>query len=497
MNEKGDVMNKKNVVVRFAPSPTGYLHIGGARTAIFNWLYARKHGGKFILRIEDTDAQRSTADSIEGIVEGLKWLGLDWDIGPYFQSAYIAQHKTAAHKLLDSGHAYKCFCTKEILDQKREKARAQKAAWQYDGTCRNLDADQIKAYGKEGTPYTIRLKVPRNGAVRFDDAVCGRITKNHDDIEDFVIVRSNGQPLYILSNAVDDIRDKVSHVIRGQDGLANTPKQILIYEALGASLPVFAHMSLALDPKKAKISKRRHGELVAVHYYRQNGFLPWALVNFMSLLGWSTHDAKQFFTPSELIEAFNLKGLSKTNCVFNVRKDDPKFISDPKAISMNAHYLRTMAIDELIQYVKAELAKAEIWDSAYEKEKSSWFVCTVDLIRGRFSLLTDFITSGRAYFSDDYPIDNSALEKNINAYPDFKNWFIWIASRFEALDEFNLKSVEAVLREAMTEFDIKPKILVNAVRTATTGQAVGPDFMGVLMVLGQQRIIARLLKAAK
>jgi glutamyl-tRNA synthetase len=221
------------VIVRFAPSPTGYLHIGGARTAIFNYLYARKTGGKFILRIEDTDTERSTENAIEGILDGLKWLGLDWDEGPNFQSRFIDVHRETAQRLLKSGHAYKCFCSKEELDAKREKAREQKKTYQYDRTCRHLSPEEVSERESSGIPFTIRFRVPEGaGAVRFSDVVYGPIEKQYADLDDFVIVRSNGQPLYVLSNAVDDMRDGITHVIRGQDGLANTPKQVLIYEAL-------------------------------------------------------------------------------------------------------------------------------------------------------------------------------------------------------------------------------------------------------------------------
>ena len=337
-------MNKP-VIVRFAPSPTGYLHIGGARTAIFNWLYARKTGGRFILRIEDTDSERSTEKAIDGILEGLKWLGLDWDEGPNFQSRSLEAHLRTADQMLSTGHAYKCFCSKEALDAKRETARKQKKTYQYDGTCRNLSREAVAAKEAAAMPCTIRFRVPNQpGAVRFTDAVYGPIEKRYADLDDFVIVRSNGQPLYVLSNAADDIADGITHVIRGQDGLANTPKQVLIYEALKAPLPRFAHMSLTLDPQKAKISKRRHGEAVAIHFYRERGFLPWALVNFLVLLGWSPGDSSEFFTPSELIEAFSLEGISKTNSIFNIQKEDPRYFTDPKAINTNAHYLRTLPL---------------------------------------------------------------------------------------------------------------------------------------------------------
>jgi glutamyl-tRNA synthetase len=486
----------EDLVVRFAPSPTGYLHIGGARTAIFNWLFAKKTGGKLILRIEDTDVERSSEDAIQGIIESLKWLGVTWDEGPYFQSQFIEDHLEAAQKLLDSGDAYKCFCTKEDLEHKREMARKQKGSLQYDGTCRGLSPEEIAEKEASGTPYTIRLKVPRReGAIRFNDIVYGGIEKKYEDLEDFVIVRSNGQPLYVLSNAVDDIRDGITHVIRGQDGLANTPKQILIYKALGVPIPGFAHMSLTLDPKKAKISKRRHGEMVSVQFYREHGFLPWAFVNFLALLGWSTPDSKQIFPRQELIEAFSLEGINRANCVFDVRQNDPKFFTDPKAISINAHYLRNLPVEEIEPYVRMELEKQRLWDAEYGGAKRPWFLETIDLIRTRFNLTTDFVTLGRAYFSDDYAMDSKALKKNVLKHHALKEWFPLLADRLEALEEFTLEGTESVIRTMAEELSIKAGVLINGIRTAVTGQAVGPGLFHVLTALGQRRVTLRLRKA--
>lgn len=486
------------MVVRFAPSPTGYLHIGGARTAIFNWLFARKHSGKFILRIEDTDAERSSEDSIDGILQGLQWLGLDWDEGPYFQSRFADAHRAAAQKLLDNGWAYKCFCTKEELEEKRQRAQDAKATYRYDGTCRSLTTAQAAKMEAEGRPYTIRLKVPqKEGGVVFDDAVYGSIEKKYCDIEDFVIVRTNAQPLYVLSNAVDDIRDGITHVLRGQDGLANTPKQILIYQGLGATLPVFAHMSLTLDPHKTKISKRRHGEQVAVHYYRQKGFIPWAMVNFLVLLGWSTTDSREFFTPQELTEAFDLAGIGRTNSVFNISSDDPKFFTDPKLINMNAHYLRTMPLDALAAYVREQLEAAGIWNPEFEGVKREWFLEVIDLIRPRFHVLTDFATYGRAYFSDDYTIDAKAEGKNLRKdSAAVAQWMQPLAERLDTLSPYDSKTVETLLRAFLSEYKLKPGQLINAVRTAVTGQGVGPEFIDVLLALGQSRVTARLKKVA-
>ena len=440
------------VRVRFAPSPTGYLHVGGARTAVYNWLYAKKTGGKFILRIEDTDAERSTEDSIKGILEGLEWLGLKWDEGPFFQSNFIEEHNDAAKKLLESGHAYKCFCTKEELDKKREVAAKNKSDFKYDGTCRNLSPEEIAEKEEAGTQYTVRLKVPRDGgSVKFKDEVCGYIEKRYEDIEDFIIVRSNGQPLYILSNAVDDIRDRISHLIRGQDGLANTPKQILIYEALGAPMPIFAHISLTLDTKKAKISKRKHGEQVAVHFYREHGFIPWAFVNFLVLLGWSTSESTQIFSKQELIDQFSLEGLNKSNSIFDIRKDDPKFFTDPKAISINAHYIKNMPVEELVPYVKTEFEKEGIWDSEYEGSKKEWFHEAIDILRERYHYTTDFMTLGRAFFSDDYTFEEKAVKKNLLKNDILKTMLPELADKFAAMEGFDEKEIEDIMRAMIEE----------------------------------------------
>ncbi|MGD9248712.1 MAG: glutamate--tRNA ligase [Desulfobacteraceae bacterium] len=485
-----------DVIVRFAPSPTGYLHIGGARTAIFNWLYARKHGGRFLLRIEDTDAERSSDEAIAGILDGLSWLGLDWDNVPYFQSQFTAEHQDAAKKLLENGRAYKCFCTKAQLDEKREQARKNKTTYQYDGTCRRLTATQVTRKEQAGEPYTIRFKVPQAaGAVRIDDLVYGNIEKRYADIEDFIIVRANGQPLYVLCNAVDDIRDGITHVIRGQDGLANTPKQVLIYQGLGAPLPKFAHMSLTLDPQKAKISKRKHGEQVAVHYYRDHGFLPWAMVNFLVLLGWARADSQEFFTKSELIDAFDLGGINRTNSVFNISADEGKHFTDPKLMNINAHYLRHMPMAELLPFIKARLAKTDLWKPAFETEQRSWFVSTMELIRGRFNTLNDFETYGRAYINDDFIMDETAVRKNLKEAAAGQ-WLPELAKRLSELKDFESGTIEAELRLFLKDKDIKPGKLMNAVRTAITGQGVGPDFMKVLTVLGRQRVVNRLISAA-
>jgi len=486
------------VRLRFPPSPTGYLHIGGARTAIYNWLFAKKNNGKLILRIEDTDAERSTQESIDGILDGLTWLGITWDEGPYFQTEFAADHAAAAQSLLESGHAYKCFCTVEELEAKREAAQAAKQDFKYDKTCRNLSAADVAAKEQAGIPHVIRFKVPeQEGSVAFQDAVYGRIERKYRDIEDFVIVRSNGNPLYLLCNVVDDIRDRISHIIRGQDGLANTPRQILIYQALGAKLPIFAHMPLTLDLQKRKISKRSHGEIVAVQYYREIGFLPWGLINFLVLLGWSSGDDREIFSRDELLEAFSLEGINRANSVFNYKKDDPKFITDPKALNINGQYLQSMPIEELAGLVKPFLEKANIWDAAYETDRRAWFLHTLGLIRDRYYTLVDFTTLGRAYFADDFEIEERAIQKNISKNPQLQEWLPQLADRLAGLPDYNKETVEQTARTLAEELGIKPGILINGARTAITGCLAGPGMFDVLETIGRERVVARLRNVAK
>ncbi len=481
------------VIVRFPPSPTGYLHIGGARTAIFNWLFARKHNGKFILRIEDTDAERSTEESIQGIIDGLTWLGLDWDEGPYFQSQFAEEHKQVAQRLLEEGKAYRCFCTREELDAKRKQALKEKRDIKYDGTCRNLSPEEIAEKEAAGLPSVVRFKVPeRQGKIGYDDKVLGRIEKDYSEIEDFVIMRSNGKPLYLLCNVVDDIRDRITHIIRGQDHMSNTIRQILLYEALGAKPPVFAHMPLTLDLQKRKISKRTHGEVVSVQWYREMGFIPWALVNFLVLLGWNPGTDQEIFSKEELIQAFSLERINKSNSVFNYRKGDPKFFTDPKAISINAHYLRTMPIEEIAGMIKDDFKNEGIWDDAYEGEKKQWFLSTLDLIRSRFHTLKDFARLGRAYFADDFEFDPKALKKNVLKRPELKELLPALAEALEPVEPWDLETTEDAVRKFAETRQLKAGIVINGMRTVLTGQLKGPGIFDVMVAIGKDRVIKRL-----
>ena len=494
-------MNKSDTVrVRFAPSPTGYLHIGGARTALYNWLFARRHKGTFILRIEDTDVERSTEASIQEILEGLHWLGIDWDDGPYNQSQFREEHLKAAEQLLASGHVYKCFCTREELEQKRKRAEKEKTSFQYDRTCRRLTPEDVAAREAQGLPHVLRFKVPEEpGAVLYDDIIYGRNEKRYQDIEDFVIVRSDGMPLYLLCNAVDDLRDRITHVIRGNDGLlGNTPRQILIYRALGKQPPAFAHMNLTLDPKRAKISKRKHGDVVTVAFYKERGFLPWAFCNFLLLLGWSPPgENREIISREEAIEEFSLERAGRSNSVFNYNKNDPKFFTDPKALAINADYLRTMDVGELGELVTEEIKEAGLWKAEYENEKKEWFLETVDLIRARYHTLKDFGQLGRPYFSEEYPLEEKALNKNLKKEPRLKEWLPELADRLEAQDPFTLESSESVVRNFVEEKEVKAGLIINAIRAAVTGQLAGPGLFDILVTLGKDSTARRLRKVVR
>src|SRR6185312_15761957 len=340
------------VRVRFAPSPTGYLHIGAARSALFNWLYARKTGGKFLLRIEDTDLQRSSDESTRSIIEGLEWLGLDYDEDPVFQSANAPEHRAAANRLLEEGKAYRDFTPKEqrsdnnVKEEIAERARAQsvEGADQRSNPFRDLAKEESDRRAAAGEPFAVRLKVPESGQTRFDDIVYGPQERDYSEIEDLVLLRSDGHPLYNLSVVIDDIEMGITHVIRGQDHLTNTHKQILLYEALGAGVPQFAHLPLILAPNKGKLSKRKHGEVVSLTTYRDRGFLPAAFRNFLALLGWAPANGKEMLTVDELVQEFTLEHIHRSPAVFNFQENDPRHWTDEKALWMNAEYIRTLPV---------------------------------------------------------------------------------------------------------------------------------------------------------
>jgi glutamyl-tRNA synthetase len=468
--------------VRFAPSPTGYLHVGGARTALFNWLFARHTGGTLILRIEDTDFERSSEAMVGGILEGMTWLGLDWDEGPFFQSKRLELYREAAAKIVASGNAYPCFCTKEQLEQRRAEAAAAGRPPMYDRRCRRLSADEAASRRAAGEAAAIRFAVPEGGATSFDDAVFGRIEFANSEIEDFVLLRSDGIPTYHLSVVADDMDMRLTHIIRGADHISNTPKQVLQYLALGAELPVFAHVPLILGPDKTRLSKR-HGA-TSVISYKEMGIVPEAFRNFLALLGWTPQTAerdREIFGSEELIRLFSLEGIAKSNAVFD----------NEKLAWFNTEYIRAYSSEKLLPLIEDEWAKAGFAPQRAREE----LLATIDLLKPRARNLKDFGGAFKAYFSDDFEFDTAAVTKFFqdDALPGL---LTELGSRYEAADEFTEASTEAVLRTFAEERGIKAGVLINGSRVALTGQGVAPSLFAVMAALGKERVVSR-LKAAQ
>jgi len=467
--------------VRFAPSPTGYLHVGGARTALFNWLFARHTGGTLILRIEDTDFERSSEEMVGGILEGMTWLGLDWDEGPFFQSKRLELYRAAAEKIVASGNAYPCFCTKEQLEARRAEAAAAGRPPMYDRRCRRLTAEEVAAKRAAGIPAAIRFAVPEGGSTSFDDAVFDKIEFANSEIEDFVLLRSDGIPTYHLSVVADDMEMRLTHIIRGADHISNTPKQVLQYLALGAPLPVFAHVPLILGPDKTRLSKR-HGA-TSVISYKEMGVVPEAFRNFLALLGWTPQNAekeREIFSSDELIQLFSLEGISKSNAVFD----------NDKLAWFNTEYIRAYSSEKLLPLIEEEWAKA-----GFEPNRAiEQILSTIDLLKPRARSLKDFAGAFKAYFSDDFEFDSAAVAKFFkdDALPLL---LAELGARYEAGEEFTEASSEQVLRAFAEEKGIKAGALINGSRVALTGQGVAPSLFAVMAALGKERVVAR-LKAA-
>jgi glutamyl-tRNA synthetase len=473
--------------VRFAPSPTGYLHVGGARTALFNWLYARRHGGAFLLRIEDTDAERSSADLVTGILDGLRWLGLAWDEGPevggpyapYFQAQRFDQHRRAAYRLLETGHAYPCFCSTERLRDERERAEQRGEAWQYDRTCLALPADRIKELEAAGTPRAIRFKVPP-GTTGFDDAVHGRIEFDGANIEDFVILRSDDSPIYHLSVVVDDVEMGITDVIRGDDHISNTPKHVLLFRALGAPVPRFAHVPLILGSDKKRLSKR-HGATSVTEYQRQ-GYLPEAMVNFLALLGWSPGDDRELMTTADLIASFSLDGISGGNAVFNTEKLD----------WMNGQYIARMPTSDLQAIVRPLFDEAGLGTNPLVRDTAA-FERLLELLRPRAKRLTDFVEQGRPLVVDAVEYEPEAIEKHLSA-PDVAGHVGALVATLAQVTPFSEAQVETAVRGTATARGIKAGALIHATRVAVTGRTASPGLFEVLVWLGPERTRARLTR---
>jgi glutamyl-tRNA synthetase len=475
-----------DIRVRFAPSPTGYLHVGGARTALYNWLFARHRGGVLILRIEDTDVDRSKPELTTAILDSLEWLGLHWDEGPIYQSQRLDRYHAMALNLERAGHAYPCFCTQEELQAKRAKAEAERRPWKYDATCRGLtDADRERLRA-EGRPAAIRFRVPDSGRTSFEDLVFGHIEVDHGDLEDFVLLRSDGHPTYHLGVVADDLDLRITHVIRGADHISNTPKQILMYQALKAPVPAFAHLPLILGPDKQRLSKR-HGA-TSVGAYREQGVLPDALVNFLALLGWTPPGQKEIVPIEEMIRDFDLASVSKSNAVFDLEK----------LAWMNSEYVRNLPPERLLPLVHEELTAAGIGSGGSEsgiRNSELPFKQAVLLLQSRARTLKDFAGAFRAFFTDDFAYDPEAVKKFWKD-PALAALLETLAERLAATEPFDLAGTEGALRGWAEEKGVKAGLLINATRVALTGQAVAPGLFDVMLVLGQQCVVERLRRAA-
>jgi len=471
--------------VRFAPSPTGYLHVGGARTALFNWLYARHHGGTFILRIEDTDVERSSADMVTGILDGLRWLGLTWDegpdvggsCGPYFQSQRLARYRVAAQRLVEEGKAYFCYCSPERLRAEREAAEARGDAWQYDRTCLRLSPEQIAEHERAGTPRAIRFKVGA-GRTRFDDAVHGPIEFDRANIEDFVLLRSDNHPTYHLSVVVDDAEMGITDVIRGDDHISNTPKHVLLFTALAAPIPRFAHVPLILGADKKRLSKR-HGATSVTEYQRQ-GYLPAAMVNFLALLGWAPGDDRELMTVDELVAAFRLEGISGGNAVFNVDKLD----------WMNSQYIARLPIASLAVAVRPLFEQAGLTESSIVRDTAG-FARVLELLRPRVKHLTDFVDQARPLLTRPLEYEPDAIKKHLST-PDLSSHVAALIDALRGVTPFDETQVEAAVRGTAAERGVKAGVLIHATRVAVTGRAASPGLFEVLTLLGRDETIARL-----
>ena len=455
------------VRTRFAPSPTGYLHIGGARTALFNWLFARHHKGKFILRIEDTDVARSTEESTQAILDGMEWLGLNWDEGPYYQSKRFDLYKEHAYKFLEVDKAYKCFCTSEELEQRRKEAIEQGRPPRYDGRCRSGKAEKNK-------PFAIRFKVPP-GRTLVNDIIKGQVAFENNEIEDLIILRSDGTPTYNLCVVVDDATMEITHVIRGDDHLNNTPKQILMYEAFGYHVPVFAHLPMILGSDKTRLSKR-HGA-TSVMAYKEMGYLPHALVNYLARLGWS-HGDQEIFSLEELTEKFSLKNVGKSSGIFNPEK----------LLWLNAHYIKESRPEYIAKLLIPFLETKGLKIEGEERLKMA-----VKTLQERSKTLLEMADSAGFYFKKEILYEEKAAQKFLTR--DMLEIFKELVYRMDGLANFAHNAIEAVFDDVVSKKTVKLGKIAQPVRVALTGGTVSPGIFEVIETLGKDETITRLNKA--
>ncbi len=470
--------------LRFAPSPTGYLHVGGARTALFNWLYAKKFGGQFLLRIEDTDKARSTDESTRAIFDGLRWLGLEWDEEVVYQGANATRNRDDAHRMLANGTAYRCFCTQEELAERRAAAEAAKDSFKYDRRCDRLAASEVKRRVNEGMPFTLRFRVPE-GTTSWDDLVHGEIAFPNKDIEDFIILRADGTPIYNMAVVSDDIFMRITLVMRGDDHISNTPKQILLYRALGEPLPTFAHLPMIHGLDGKKLSKR-HGA-TAVGDYRHLGILPGAMLNFLALLGWSPGHDIEVMTLPRLVELFDTGGLQKKAAIF-----------DPKKLEwMNGQHLSLIPVTALATIVTPLLQSAGLATADDLAARQEWYVALLELLKVRARTTDDIVRQAAPYLQDDITYDADAVAKQWKDRAATADLLSAVGSSLAALLAWDPAAMEEALR-ALAEklgFGEKAGRLFQPMRVALTGLGVSPGIFDVLVMLGRERSLARIDRA--
>ncbi len=465
--------------VRFAPSPTGYLHVGGARTALFNWLLARREGGKFLLRVEDTDRARSTSESTSAIFEGLNWLGLDWDEEVVYQAHGLERHQADARRMLLAGAAYRCFCTTEELAGRRAEAEARGSAFMYDRRCDRLDEAEIERRLADGTPHTVRFRVPE-GDTAWDDAVHERISFPNSAIEDFVILRSDGTPIYNLAVVSDDIEMRITLVMRGDDHISNTPKQIMLYRALGVELPRFAHVPMIHGTDGRKLSKRRGA--VAVSEWSEQGILPRAMVNFLALLGWSPGGDREVMDLGEMIEAFGLDNLQKKAAVFDTQKLE----------WMNGQHLSRMSAAELEPDVTRGLVMAGLATNDDLSGRAEWLLALIDMLKVRARTVHDIISQAIPYFAERIEYDPEAVARQWKDPGASAELLLAARERLERVMRWDAESLEASMRDLTEERGIGSGKLFQPLRVALTGSAVSPGIFEVLIAMGRERVVRRI-----
>jgi len=478
---------KKTPRVRFAPSPTGYLHVGGLRTALYNFLFARKNNGKFILRIEDTDRSRYVEGAVENLINALKWSGLNYDegpdiggeFGPYMQSQRLDIYKKYADELIKNGNAYYCFCTPERLKQLREEQEKMKLPQvKYDKKCLHLSKEEIEQNLNNKLPFVIRLNVKPNEKIVFDDIIRERVEFDSNNIDDQVLIKSDGYPTYHLANVVDDHLMQITHVIRGEEWLSSTPKHVILYDAFSWERPAFAHLPLLLNPDKSKLSKRQ-GD-VAVEDYRDKGYLKEALVNFVALLGWNAGDDREFYYLNELIDAFSLERVNKSGAVFDIVKLN----------SLNAEHIRRKSNNELLELLKIELLKSEFKDQTFSDD---FLLLIIEAMKERVTFVYDFISSCKYFYQIPESYEQKAIEKNWKT--DTPEHLQKLVEEFQKLNNPTKTDYENALNKVAENLNIGKGKLIHPLRLAVSGQGTGPGMYDLLFILGKDEVIKRIEKA--